>query len=167
MRSNGSVATLENKIFELLNSLGVKYRVANHKAVFTVAEAALQVKDKRPIKNLALKEEKGERLVLVIMDGRQKMDTKKIAKALGIKKLQFAKPALLKTMLGVEPGSVSLFNVLYAGSENVEVVIERSLLDGPEVGFHPGVNTSTVFIPASAIENILRKTGHTYHICPM
>ncbi len=161
------ITSMKDKIFELLKQLAISYRYVEHPAVFTVAEAKEKVEDKRPIKNLLLKEDKGERLILVIMDGNQKIDTKVLAKKLSLKKLQFAKPELLKATLGIEPGSVSLFNILYAGSKSVEVVVDQSLLKEPEVGFHPGVNTSTVFIPASAIEKILKRTGHTYHICQM
>lgn len=122
------------------------------------------ITDKRPIKNLLLKEDKGERLILVIMDGEQKLNTKILAKTLGIKKLQFAKPEVLKETFGVEPGAVSLFGILHPGAENIEVIVDKNIVKEPEIGFHPNENTSTIFIPGAAIEKILLRTGHRYQI---
>jgi Ala-tRNA(Pro) deacylase len=155
---------MKDEILQFLTELDIPYHFEEHPAVFTVAEALEKIEDKRPIKNLLLVEAKGERLVLVIMDGEQKLDTKFLARTLGIKKLQFAKPDILKTTLGVEPGSVSLFGVLHSGSEKVEVIIDESLMGESEIGFHPNLNTATIFIPGSACEKILQKTSHTYRI---
>lgn len=155
---------MKTKIFAFLDELGIKYRFIEHPAVFTVAESIGKIEDKRPIKNLLLKEDKGDRLLLVIMDGKQKLDAKLLAKKLGIKKLQFAKPEVLLAALGVEPGSVSLFCVLSPGSKNVEVIIDETLITEPELGFHPNINTATIFIPGAAFEKILQKTRHKYNI---
>jgi Ala-tRNA(Pro) deacylase len=155
---------MKDEIFELLKELDIPYRYIEHKAVFTVEEAMGEIADKRPIKNLLLKEDKGERLVLVIMDGEQKLDAKSLAKTLGIKKLQFAKPEVLKKTFGVEPGAVSLFGILHDTAKRVEVVVDETLVIEPEIGFHPNENTSTIFVPGIAIEKIIQKTGHSYRI---
>lgn len=158
------IAVMKDEISGLLRKLNVPHRFIKHAAVFTVAEAMGAIEDKRPIKNLLLREEKGERLILVIIDGEQKLDTKTLAKVLGIKKLQFAKPEILKATFGVEPGAVSLFGVLHPGAKEVEVIIDETLTGELEVGFHPNENTSTIFIPGSAIETTLQNTGHRYQM---
>lgn len=155
---------MKNEIFRLLDELNIPYSFVEHKAVFTVAEAVGVTRDKRPIKNLLLREDKGGRLILVIMDGEKKLNAKNLAKTLGIKKLQFAKPEILKKTFNVEPGAVSLFGILHPEAKRVEVIIDKTLMGEPEIGFHPNENTSTIFVPGSAVEKILRKTGHNYHI---
>ena len=155
---------MKDKILSLLKELNIPYRVETHVAVFTVAEATQHIKDKRPIKNLLLQNDKKDRTFLVIMDGEEKLDMKTLAKKLGAKKLRFASPEVMMEKLGVEPGSVSLFGVLSPNSGDVEVIIDQSLLNEPELGFHPNDNTATIFIAGSAVEKILRHLERKYQI---
>jgi Ala-tRNA(Pro) deacylase len=129
-----------------LKEIGIESRLVDHPEVYTVAESMEHLPGKYPVKNLLLKEEKGERLVFVIMKGDERLDTKKVQELLICKKLQFAKPEVLMTKLGVGPGSASLLNLMNSGSDDVEVVLDSRLLDQKELGFHPSKNTQTLFI---------------------
>lgn len=151
-------------IFDQLQNIGIEYRVIDHPPVFTVADVGRYFPDDFPVKNLLLKEEKGECCVFVIMKGDERLDTKKLAELVGCKKLQFAKPEVLLARLGVEPGSASLFSLLHEGSVGVEVVVDERLLQQPEVGFHPSVNTQTVFIAGQDIETFLRGCSVLYSV---
>src|SRR5665213_3220856 len=105
--------------------LGIAYRVETHAAVFTVAESSVELKGKRPIKNLLLQDDKKRRTFLVIMDGNRQLDMKALAPKLGVRKLRFASPDTLLAKLGVTPGAVSLFGLLHEGSEGVEVAVDQ------------------------------------------
>lgn len=157
----------QSAIQNILDSLEIPYRVLLHPAVFTVEESTQHLSDKIPVKNLVLYEEKGTRVFLVIMAGLKRLDTKRLASALTAKKLRFASADMLLAVLGVTPGSVSLFNLYHSGSNNIEVVFDQELLDADELGFHPGANTATVFIPSASVETILKHTGHRYVIAPL
>jgi Ala-tRNA(Pro) deacylase len=154
--------TFEETLTQTLRNLGITFRRVEHEAVFTVAESKGVLPEKVPVKNLLLQEEKGDRKVLVVMAGDERMDTKKLARELGTKKLRFANAETLYETLGVTPGSVSLFSLLHDSSDGVEVVVDQTLVHEHEVGFHPNDNTATIFIPGAAIETILKQTGHTY-----
>lgn len=156
---------MKEEVLNLLKSLNVSYRAVSHPAVFTVAESSKHLEE--PVKNLLLEDIKTRNKVLVIMAGEQRLDVKALAQALGYKKFQFAKPELLKQTLGVEPGAVSLFGLLHSGAKNVQVVVDKNLLQAEEVGFHPNDNTETIFIPGSAIEKIMKNTGHAYNLLDM
>ncbi|HSX05862.1 MAG TPA: YbaK/EbsC family protein [Candidatus Saccharimonadales bacterium] len=151
---------MQTKLFGLLKQLEIPYRSVDHPAVFTVAESLEHLRDEVPVKNLLLVEKGEERKVLVILPGNDRLDARRVAEVIGSRKLQFASEATLKAALGVTPGSVSLFSLLHEGSGGVEVVIDERLLAEPEVGFHPSNNTSTIFIPGSAVPRIVQATGH-------
>jgi Ala-tRNA(Pro) deacylase len=153
-----------NEIITLLDDLGIPCRTIDHPAVFTVAESAQHVKDKRPLKNLLLQEKGDGRIILVIMDGHARLDLKSLAQMLKSRKLTFASPEVMKKTLGVVPGAVSIFGLLHDSSSEVEVVIDEILLAEKELGFHPNKNTSTVFIPGKEIVKIFKHTGHKSHI---
>ena len=154
---------MQQEVLHTLKSLGIPYRIQQHEAVFTVAESSKVLTEKFPVKNLFLVEEKGDRKLLVIMHGLDRLDTKQVARLVGSSKLRFGNEAALLEHLGITPGSVSLFCLLHAGSEQVEVVVDQRLLEEDEVGFHPGANTATVFIPGSAIADFITHTGHHLH----
>ncbi|MCA9347348.1 hypothetical protein KC930_02075 [Candidatus Saccharibacteria bacterium] len=150
---------MKKKVFEVLDGAGIKYRCIEHEPVYTVADVGRYFPDKYPVKNLLLKEEKGERCVFVVMNGDERLDTKQLAKSLGCKKLQFAKPEILMSKLGVEPGSASLFSLIHEGSKGLEVVIDQRLLEQPEIGFHPSLNTETIMIDGQYIPTFLEYLG--------
>ena len=158
---------MEVEIVKLLTAIAIPYRRVEHPAVFTVEESKLHLEDKTPVKNLLLSEEKGDRLVLVIMSGDERLDTKTLANTLGCKKLQFAKSDVLLETLGVTPGSVSVFSVLNDTANKVEVVIDEKLVGEQEIGFHPNDNTITYFIPGHSIKTVLEIMNHTPRIMPL
>ncbi len=155
---------MKENILQLLEELGIEYREVAHPAVFTVEESNKYLQDKVPVKNLLLEDTKTRQKILVIMPGEQKLDMKILATKLGYKKFQFAKPEVLQQSFGVAPGAVSIFGLLHPGSKNVEVAVEKSLLQANELGFHPNDNTETIFIPGSAIKKILQSTQHHYKV---
>ena len=152
------------EITNLLDELKISYRWVDHPPVFTVAESLQHIQGKRPVKNLLLAEKGGGRNVLVIMAGEDRLDPKLIAARLGTKKLHFASADALHRCLGVTPGSVSVFGLINAGATAVEVVVDKKLLNEVELGFHPNVNTATIFIPGQALGAIIARTGHKFEL---
>ncbi len=84
----------------------------------------------------------------------KKLDLKVLASDLGEKKVRFCSPEKVENMLGVKPGSVSLFCCLNPNSHHVKVILDKDILDMKEVGFHPIVNTETVYIDSIDIHKI-------------
>jgi len=149
---------------KFLKEAGIKFRVVEHEPVYTVAESVAHMPDAFPVKNLLLMEEKGERLVLVIMKGDERLDVKQIALELGTKKLRFAKPEVLMAKLGVLPGSASLFSLLHSGSVDVEVAVDSRLVNREEVGFHPSNNTQTILIAGKDIETFMKAIRREFRV---
>lgn len=140
---------------KFLEKLDIPYELLEHKAVYTVEEAMAELPGRTEIKNLFIQDDKGKRQYLVIMPGLKKLDLKQLAVDLGEKKVRFCSPEKVEAMLGVKPGSVSIFCCLNLNSHHVNVIVDEDLLSEPDLGFHPIINTATVFVPTKSIDVIL------------
>ena len=104
----------EPALYALLDELGIERRTEEHRAVFTVAEG-VDVKARLPgghSKNLFLKDKSGA-FVLISALGSTEIRLNQLHKRIGTKRLSFGKPEALLDLLGVAPGSVTVFSVLH------------------------------------------------------
>ena len=145
----------ENDVYNFLDGLGISYEILRHKPVYTVEEAAAELPGRTELKNLFVQDDKGKRQYLVVMPGMKRLDLKRLAADLDEKKVRFCSPEKVQTMLGVKPGSVSIFCCLNYTSQHVKVIIDQELMDEPELGFHPIINTASVYMATEAIHTIL------------
>jgi len=159
--------TSPNQIMEFLTQLGVNYRVVEHEPVFTVRESGQVLAEKTPVKNLLIEDISSSKACLVIMSGNDRLDMKHLASQLVVKKLRFSKPDRLMDLLGVTPGSVSLFSLLNAEPGTVELIVDKKLLSAHELGFHPNDNRSTIFIPAKDLVLVARNLGFEPRVMSM
>ena len=150
------------EVYNLLDTLGIAYRVQEHAAVFTVAESSKVLSEKVPVKSLLVREEKGEQVWMVIMRGDVRLDMKLLARELGVKRIVFVRPEHVESLVGVKPGSVSLFGLLHDGAKDIDVIIDQALMSEKELGFHPNDNTATVFVAPFVIGQVVAATGHQY-----
>ncbi len=148
----------------LLKELNVEYELVQHNAVYTIEEAELEpaLTGRTEIKNLFIQDDKGKRQYLVMMPGHKKLDMKTLATDLDEKKIRFCSSEKVESMLGVKPGSVSLFCCLNPNSHHVKVILDKQLLSLPELGMHPIINTATIFIHPKDIHIILEKLHQEY-----
>lgn len=145
----------QKECYKFLDKLSIPYEIIKHAAVYTIDEAMAEpaLKGREEIKNLFIQDDKGKRQYLVVMPGLKKLNLKQLADDLGEKKVRFCSAEKVENMLGVKPGSVSLFCCLNPNSEHVKIVFDKDLLSQKECGFHPIVNTSTVFMkPEDALK---------------
>ena len=64
-------------------------------------------------------------------------------KKLGSSRLSFAKPDLMREVLGVEPGAVSPFALLNASARNIKVVLDKKMMREKLLNYHPLRNDAT------------------------
>ncbi|MFT4532489.1 MAG: Ala-tRNA(Pro) deacylase [Candidatus Saccharimonadales bacterium] len=138
-----------------LEDLGLPYELVNHKAVYTIDEAMAELPGRMEIKNLFIQDDKGKRQYLVCMPGVKKLDLKQLAGQLSEKKIRFCSPAKLMAMMGVTPGSVSLFCLMNPAASHVTLVVDRDLMEEKELGFHPLINTATIYIQHVDVDKLL------------
>ena len=98
-------------------------------------------------KNLLVKERKGnERFFLIIVDASKQVDLAALRPLLFAQKLTFVDAATMQEVLKTTPGNVSLFNMIYDQQQQIEPIIDASLLSKKFLAFHPLYNGMSLFI---------------------
>lgn len=145
-----------------LTTLGISFVRYEHPPVATVAEAARYWADidAAHAKNLFLRDDKGTRHFLVVLEFNRRADLPALAAAFSERKLGFASPERLMTHLGLSPGAVSPFGLINDVGHRVSVAIDRALKDAPRVAFHPNVNTATLVLSGADFHRYLDAVGH-------
>jgi Ala-tRNA(Pro) deacylase len=144
-------------VYAALDALGVRYERHEHPAVFHAEDAA---KFWNPIagvqcKNLFLRNKKGDRHYLVIVEISKRVDLKDLVKIVGDDRLSFGSPERLMQELGLTPGSVSPFGLINDTDGSVRVLIDRDLRGAAGLIFHPNINTASVVISWDDLERFL------------
>jgi Ala-tRNA(Pro) deacylase len=149
-------------VYEALDALGISYEPYEHPPVFTAEEAAEHWKNipATRAKNLFLRNKKGDRHYLVILEIGKQADLRQLVKLLGDDRLSFGSPERLMTHLGLTPGSVSPFGLLNDRSHRVQVVLDADLRRAERLIFHPNVNTASVTISFADLERFLAAQGN-------
>jgi Ala-tRNA(Pro) deacylase len=152
----------EAEVQERLRALGIAFERHEHPPVATVEEASQHWAgiDAAHCKNLFLRNQKGTRYYLVILEHAKKADLRAVADQIGDGKLSFGSPERLMAQLGLTPGSVSPFGLIHNPTHTVRVVIDRDLKGVARISFHPNVNTVTFVIAYADFQNFLDACGH-------
>ena len=98
-------------VYATLDALGITYDKYAHPPVFTGEDAAEHwaAIDGTKVKNLFLRNKKGDRHYLVILEVSKQADLRQLVKIVGDDRLSFGSPERLMATLGITPGSVSPF----------------------------------------------------------
>ena len=145
------------KVHDALDAMGIQYEKYEHPPVFTSEEAAEHwgpIKATQ-VKNLFLRNKKGNRQYLVILEISKQADLRQLVKIIGDDRFSFGSPERLMDTLGVTPGSVSPFGLLHPGSKEVRVIVDQDLRSAEKLIFHPNLNTASVTISVADFERFL------------
>jgi Ala-tRNA(Pro) deacylase len=66
----------------------------------------------------------------------------------------------LKSLLGVDPGAVTLLGLMNDKEGKVDVILDEAIWKADALQAHPLVNTATLVIPHDGIVKFLEMTGH-------
>lgn len=152
----------EESVYSVLDELGIEYEKHSHPPVFTVEEANEHwagIKGGHT-KNLFFRNKKGNRHFLVILDHGKSLDIKRLQQKIGAGTLSFASDRRLSEHLGLTKGSVSAFGLINDEKKAVEVMIDKDLMEGEFINFHPNVNTATVTITVDDFKKFLASRGN-------
>lgn len=146
----------ENKVYEVLRSLEIPFEVHHHPPVYTVEEAEEHWENVKGThcKNLFVRNKKGNRHYLVILESSKRADLKELNRQLGEDRLSFASSERMMRFLGLEPGAVSPFGLINDSGKEVQVVVDKDLRTADWVSFHPNVNTATLTLSFEDFEGI-------------
>ncbi len=149
-------------IYQVLERLAISYRKFEHPAVFTVEEANLH-RGKMVgghSKNLFLRNKKGKRHYLLVVESDRPVNLAEIKGRLGESSLSFASPERLQKYLGLTPGSVSPFGLINDKENAVVVIVDRGLLRHEVLNYHPNVNTATLAVSREDFQRFLAECGN-------
>lgn len=163
INEEGDTMEKQQKVFEKLDELNIKYEVINHPAVYTIDEMKdLGITNLDHVcKNLFLRDYKGKRHFLVILAKEKQADLKKIREQLGTTALSFASEERLKKYLQLGKGAVTPLGVINDMNCAVEVIFDEDLVGESSLGFHPNENTATVWISFDDIKKVIEQNGNT------
>jgi Ala-tRNA(Pro) deacylase len=144
-------------VYAALDALGIAYERHEHPAVFNAEDAA---KHWDPIaavqcKNLFLRNKKGDKHYLVVVEISKRVDLKDLVKLVGDDRLSFGSPERLMASLGLTPGSVSPFGLINDAPAAVRVLIDEDLRGAERLIFHPNINTASVVVSWADLERFL------------
>lgn len=149
---------------KFLDDNGYKYEKLEHAAVFTMEEmeAAGITSKGDVVKNLFLRNAKGDKHYLVCVEESKQVDLAKLALKLGSTKLSFGSAERLEKYLGVTQGSVSPLSILNDENHEVIVAFDQSMMGKDRIGVHPCENTATCFISFKDLKAIIEKNGNKF-----
>ena len=153
---------LTRPVFDALHGLGIAFDTYEHPPVFTTEDVERYWRDipATPVKNLFLRNKKGNRHYLVIVGVDKRVDLQQLVKIIGDDRFSFGSAERLMEKMGLTPGSVSPFGLLNEGSRDIQVIIDADLRGADKLIFHPNINTASVTIAFTDLERFLRTRGN-------
>ena len=145
------------KVTNYLQSIGVQYTLIRHQAVVTTEESkqVVHVENCMSCKSLYVKDKKSSNFYLVVLPFDVRAEMRGLASYVGCAKFEFATEQVLFDHLGVHRGCVSPFAFLNETQTNAPLLIHKSVLEAPNVKFHPCDNTATVVLCQSGFQKFL------------
>jgi len=139
---------VEEKVHTYLHQQNIAFSTFTHAPAFTCADMA-NIKKDMPhhglIKNLFLKDKK-KRYYLLVALADTPIELKKLAQDWNAPELRFARPDELEAILGVTPGSVTLFALLNDTERKVTLILDSRMQTQTTIGLHPLRNDMTTLI---------------------
>jgi Ala-tRNA(Pro) deacylase len=137
--------SLEERILKLMEEMRIPIECTEHEPVYTnpAMALALGVQESQTVKSLVVKTKEGKFAVLVL-PGDKKMDWKLTATQLNSKKVQFAKPEEVLTIVGCEVGCVPPFGHI----TQIPIYLDKDLMKKDLVYFNPGVHDKSFKVKA-------------------
>lgn len=159
----------EIRVYDLLDSLGVKYQRIDHEAAMTMEaceeiDRTLSEGEENGVaicKNLFLCNRQETDFYLLLIPGDKPFKTKYLSAQIGSSRLSFAKPEYMERYLDITPGSVSIMGLMNDHENKVQLLIDEDVLKDEWFGCHPCINTSSLKIRTKdLVEKIIPAMGH-------
>ena len=157
----------EMRVYDLLDNLGIEYERTDHIAAMTMEDCMEidRILDVVICKNLFLCNRQKTKFYLLMMPGDKVFKTKDLSGAIGSSRLSFADSEYMEKYLDITPGAVSVMGLMNDTEGNVQLIMDKPVVESALLGCHPCVNTSSLrmktkdvmekFLPAVKHEAII------------
>lgn len=145
----------EIAVYDFLDGLGISYERVDHPAAMTMEDCREvdEALDAMVCKNLVLCNRQQTQFYLLMVPGNKRFQTKELSRQLGLSRLSFAGEEHLKQLLDVTPGSVSVMCLMHDPEQKVQLLVDRDVMHGECIGFHPCINTSSLRVAQDDLWN--------------
>jgi Ala-tRNA(Pro) deacylase len=159
----------QKQVYEILETLKIQFQYFEHPPVSTIEIAEIYWKNIEAIhcKNIFLRNHKGNKHYLMIIECHKQIDIHLLEKKLNQGKLSFASNQRLTSYLGLASGAVSPFGLINNTNHDVDIFIDDSLFNYSNISFHPNVNTASIVIAVSDFLKYIKYIGNQYFIIPL
>lgn len=154
--------TTKQEVYNILNEMGIQYKVTEHKPVYTIDEMnelGMENID-NVIKNLFIRDDKKKNYYLILVQKDKTVNLNQLRESIGSRRLSFASEDDLEKYLGLKKGAVSPLGILNDENKIVKVVIDKDIRNYKFVGVHPVENTATVWINVDDLEKLIKTNGN-------
>lgn len=153
----------DNKaIFQMLDSLAIDYRMAEHEEVHTMEDLP-PIEEQlgaRFFRNLFLTNRNKSQLWLLLIIGDKPFRTSEVSHLLEVSRLSFGSAELLEEKLGVHPGAVNPLSLVFDETHEIHLACDREILQHKQVCMHPGSNNQSIVMNTEDLfEKILPHLG--------
>ena len=152
----------ELRVYDLLEQLQIAFLRVDHPHADTMQDcqeidAAFHC---TICKNLFLCNRQQTAFYLLMILGEKAFKTKELSTQIGSARLSFAPTDKMLEYLDILPGSVSVMGLMNDHRNQVQLLVDKDLLESEYIGCHPCVNTSSMKIRTADIMNIFLPAVH-------
>jgi Ala-tRNA(Pro) deacylase len=156
---------MEN-LLTLLAGLQIPFQKFDHPAVFSCDESD-KLCPPMPgahTKQLLMRSKTKDKYLLAIVMHDKRVDTRALSKEYEVQSFSFASPEDLKRLLGITPGAVTPFGLIYDKNHEIEVIFDEDAWNIGQFRFHPLTNTATLIIDQKSFKKFMEHTGHAFAV---
>ena len=157
----------KDNIYNLIKEKGIWHEIEEHEAVFNMKDlAAIKVKyPEYDAKNLFVRDDKKKEYYLITVKGDKRVDLNKFKEEHKTRRLSFASPNDLESIMNLIPGAVSPLGLLNDNELKVKFYIDNAFLKNKKIiGIHPNDNTATLWLKTEDLIEIIKEHGNEIHI---
>lgn len=136
----------EIRVYDLLDKLGMEYYRTDHEPATTmeVCNDIDKILGALICKNLFLCNHQKTQFYLLMMPGDKTFKTKDLSRQINSARLSFADEEYMEKYLDITPGSVSIMGLMNDTDNNVQLLMDKEVLEDETLGCHPCINTSSL-----------------------
>ena len=133
----------EIRVYDLLDKLGMEYYRTDHEPATTmeVCNDIDKILGALICKNLFLCNRQKTQFYLLMMPGDKTFKTKDLSRQINSARLSFADEEYMEKYLDITPGSVSIMGLMNDTDNNVQLLMDKEVLEDEALGCHPCINT--------------------------
>lgn len=137
---------VEEAAYDLLDRAHIPFVRVDHSVAATIEDchAVEQYLDTEVCKNLFLCNRQKTKFYLLLLPGDKAFHTKDLSAQIGASRLSFAPAEKMEELLRTTPGSASILSLVFDTDRQVQLLIDRDVLQPAYFACHPCRNTSTL-----------------------